>query len=80
MTKNSIKCLDFVTRRQEHELIFFALGVEENLQIIRIYAGKFAVEKTKTPGGVPFLLMNLPYYLGTQLPQYIRHFVEEYKL
>lgn len=47
---------------------------------IRIYAGKFAVEKTKTPGGVSFLLMNLPYYLGTQLPQYIRHFVEEYKL
>ena len=31
---------------------------------IRIYAGKFLIQETKTPNGIPYLLMNLPYYLG----------------
>jgi len=47
---------------------------------IRIYAGEFNVLRTKTPGGKPYLLMNMPYYLGTKIPEYIEHFVSNYQL
>ncbi len=47
---------------------------------VRMYAGEFRVEKSVTPQGVPYLLMNLPYYLGTKLPEYIEYFVREYHL
>ncbi|MCD4793984.1 MAG: AAA family ATPase [Bacteroidales bacterium] len=45
---------------------------------IRLYAGKFNIEKTKTPGGKKYLLMNLPYYLGSKIPEYIKYFIENY--
>ncbi|PIB25751.1 AAA family ATPase [Maribacter sp. 4U21] len=47
---------------------------------IRIYAGEFKIENSITIEGTPFLLMNLPYYLGTQLPKYIEYFVSNYNL
>ena len=47
---------------------------------IRMYAGEFSIDKTKTPGGVPYLLMNMPYYLGTKLLEYIDYFVKNYSL
>lgn len=47
---------------------------------IRMYAGGFKVENLSSVGGTPFLLMNLPYYLGTQLPIYIDYFVKNYNL
>jgi len=47
---------------------------------VRIYAGKFNVEQTKTPNGTPYLLMNLPYYLGTKIYEYIDYFVKNFKL
>ena len=47
---------------------------------LRIYAGAFKVESLTTATGTPFLLMNLPYYLGTQLPEYIAYFVENYSV
>jgi len=47
---------------------------------IRMYAGKFSIEKTKTPGGTPYILMNLPYYLGTKIPEYTDYFIENYSL
>lgn len=47
---------------------------------VRIYAGEFGIEETKTPGGIPYLLMNLPYYLGTKIPEYINYFVKNYQL
>ena len=47
---------------------------------IRLYAGEYKIEKAKTPGGVFYLLMNLPYYLGTKIPEYIDYFVNNYKL
>lgn len=47
---------------------------------VRMFANKFAVEKVKTPGGMPYLLMNLPYYLGTMIPQYLDYFVKNHKL
>lgn len=47
---------------------------------IRIYAGEFKIEESITVKGTPFLLMNLPYYLGTQLPKYIEYFLKNYTL
>jgi len=45
---------------------------------IRIYGGEFSIEKTGTPGGVPYILMNMPYYLGTMIPAYIEYFINNY--
>lgn len=47
---------------------------------IRIYGGEYKVENSTTIAGTPFLLMNLPYYLGTQLPKYVEYFVGNYSL
>lgn len=47
---------------------------------VRIYAGEFEVQTAKTPNGVPYLLMNLPYYLGTLLPEYLNYFIKQYSL
>lgn len=47
---------------------------------IRIYGGEYLVEQTKTPQGTPYFLMNLPYYLGTRIPEYVAYFVNNYKL
>ena len=44
---------------------------------IRMYAGAFKVEKAVTPNKKPYLLMNLPYYAGTVLPQYIEWFMQQ---
>lgn len=45
---------------------------------VRIYAGKFSVQKQTTPEGKDYLLMNLPYYLGTKIKEYIAYFMDEY--
>lgn len=42
---------------------------------IRMYAGKFSIEKAITPDGKPYKLMNLPYYLGTCLKQYANYLI-----
>ncbi len=47
---------------------------------IRIYAGEFKIQESTTTDGTHFILMNLPYYLGTQLPKYIEYFVNNYSL
>lgn len=47
---------------------------------VRMYAGEFKVSKTKKPGGKPYLLMNLPYYLGTKINGYLEYFLNNYKL
>ena len=44
---------------------------------IRMYAGALKVEKAVTPNKKPYLLLNLPYYAGTALPQYIEWFVQQ---
>ena len=44
---------------------------------IRIFAGEFSIENAKTPGRVPYLLMNLPYYLTGKLPEYIHFFMNQ---
>lgn len=45
---------------------------------VRIYGGVFKVEKAITPNGTPYTLMNLPYYLGTKLPEYISWFYQNH--
>ncbi len=46
---------------------------------VRIYAGEFSVENHSTPiQKKPYILMNLPYYLGTMLPEYLEYFVKNY--
>lgn len=47
---------------------------------IRMYSGKFEIVKTKTPYGKPYLLMNMPYYLGTKLPDYLAYFIDNYSI
>ncbi len=47
---------------------------------VRIYAGKFNVENHTTPSGKPYLLMNLPYYLGTKIPDYLGYLIKNYTL
>lgn len=46
---------------------------------VRIYGGSFSVESHETRNGTKYLLMNLPYYLGTKLHEYIAYFVENHK-
>lgn len=42
---------------------------------VRIYGGELRTEDTLTPAGKPYRLLNLPYYLGTRLPEYLDWFV-----
>jgi hypothetical protein len=44
---------------------------------IRMYAGALKIENAVTPNKKPYLLLNLPYYAGTVLPQYIEWFVQQ---
>ncbi|MEX0811597.1 MAG: AAA family ATPase [Chitinophagales bacterium] len=54
------------------------IDTSEHSYAIRIYFGTFKIEKHQTIKGKPYLLMNLPYYLGTQLHAYIAYFVEQH--
>jgi len=45
---------------------------------MRIYAGEYNVTETKTPGGTSYRLINLPYFLGTKIPDYVQYFVNNY--
>ncbi len=47
---------------------------------IRMYAGPFKIETTMTPNKKPYILMNMPYYLTTMLPEYIEWFVNNHAL
>jgi len=42
---------------------------------VRMLANEFSIDNLKTPKGKAFLLMNLPYYLGGKLPEYLGYFV-----
>ncbi len=50
----------------------------EHHYAVRVYGGEFLVEKTKTPSGKPYVLMNLPYFVGTKLKEYINWFVKNH--
>lgn len=44
---------------------------------VRIYGGEFNIQKTTAPNKKEFMLMNLPYYLGTKLYDYLAYFIKE---
>ena len=44
---------------------------------VRIFGGKLSIQQHTTPEGKPYHLLNLPYYLGTKLYDYIDYFLEE---
>jgi uncharacterized protein len=46
---------------------------------IRLYAGEFSIEEHTTREGKEYFLMNLPYYLGTHLKDYIEYFISNFK-
>jgi len=43
---------------------------------VRIYGGELKIEGTITPAGKPYRLLNLPYYLGTMIKEYLDWFIE----
>jgi len=45
---------------------------------VRVYSGKLNIEEGKTPGGNPFVLLNLPFYLVHKLPEYLSWFTNEF--
>jgi predicted AAA+ superfamily ATPase len=47
---------------------------------VRFYQGEFSVEESVTPHGKSYLLMNLPYYLGTRIQHYTAYLIENYSL
>lgn len=46
---------------------------------VRMFAGEFNVQKTTTPEGKDYFLMNLPYYLGTKIYEYLDHLMTNYE-
>lgn len=44
---------------------------------VRLYAGRLEITEARTPTGRSFRLLNLPYYLGTQLRNYLDWFVAQ---
>ena len=53
------------------------IDTSEHPFAIRIYGGEFRLEKTITPAGKRYLLLNLPYYLGTRIAEYASWLTEQ---
>ncbi len=62
------------TLKSLHQFIDMA----DHIYAVRIYAGAFKIEKSITPAKKEYLLMNLPYFLGAKIPEYIRYFIENF--
>ncbi len=43
---------------------------------IRILGNQYSIDQLQTSNGKQFLLMNLPYYLGTKIPEYAAYLVQ----
>ncbi len=53
----------------------------DHVYAIRMYGGKFTIEQHQTPmGKKPYLLMNLPYYMGTKINEYIAYLINNHTL
>ena len=64
------------TLKSLHQFIDMA----EHIYALRIYGGVLNVERSRTPNGKEYLLMNMPYFLGSRIPEYISFFVDNYSL
>lgn len=60
------------------ELHVVAAGSAGHPYAVRICGGEFMIQKIKTPNGKEFILMHLPYYLGTKLYEYIENLVKKH--
>jgi len=45
---------------------------------VRVYAGVFKIEESKTPEGKSYFLMNLPYYLSSKIEAYVAYLVSNF--
>lgn len=50
--------------------------VSPHTYAVRLFAGRFSIDTAISPQGKKYSLMNMPYYLGTQIPQYIEYFLK----
>ena len=50
----------------------------EHKYAVRLLANHFLVEKVKTPSGVPYSLMNMPYYASSKIAEYVEWFVNSF--
>lgn len=48
----------------------------EHPYAVRMYAGEFRIDTHTTRNGKEYYLMNLPYYLGTKLDDYLSYFLD----
>lgn len=46
---------------------------------VRFYGGEFLIEKVTSPEGNEFVLMNMPYYLGTFINEYLDYLLDTHK-
>ncbi|WP_421938437.1 ATP-binding protein [Pedobacter sp.] len=44
---------------------------------IRVYGGQFKLERSVTPNGKPYLLLNIPYYLGTRIAECVTWLIDQ---
>ena len=56
------------------------MGACDHPYAIRMLANRFSVVPAQTANGKPFFLMNLPYYLGTRIPEYAGYLVSSHSL
>jgi hypothetical protein len=61
-------------------LYFVSTSYQNHPSAVRVHAGDYKIERQTSPEGVDYLLMHLPYFLGTKIPEYISYFVENYSL
>jgi predicted AAA+ superfamily ATPase len=66
------------TPKTGRETLLFLDEVQESPFAIRLLANHFSVEEAKTPGGTPYYLLNLPYYLACKLPEYATWMIQKY--
>ena len=52
------------------------IEMSEHPHAVRMYGGEWGVQKAHTPKGKSYRLMNLPYYLGTRVPECLEWFME----
>ena len=62
--QGSLKSLHQFVERSEHPYA------------VRFYKGEFRIDHAKTPKGKSYLLINLPYYLGTLINNYVTYLIE----
>jgi uncharacterized protein len=54
------------------------INASDHHYAVRLYAGKFSIEQHTTGEGKSYFLMNLPYYLGTKIHEYLTLFTSNY--